>query len=382
MTKTYDVAVLGDGVVGQALALQLARERLQVALVQAPAAQRNAAAPPDIRAYALNAASRQLLDSLKAWPAPEAVTAVRDMWVCEPHPSDAATLRLATDFAAEDALAWIVDVPALEASLRQALAYQPGVDRVDAAPAARLTVICEGKHSRTRDDWGLRYDVRPYAHTAIAARLLCERPHGGVARQWFVQGEVLALLPMGGATGHTVALVWSMAHERAQALLAGQAAALEQALMQACDHALGGMQLQGAPAAWPLQRAEAVHWVRPGVALAGDAAHTMHPLAGQGLNMGLADVRVLVEVLQQREYWRELGDLRLLRRYERARKADFRRMAALTDALYSGFAHTDPRIAGLRRWGLRRFDQIPLFKRWAQQQASGPIYTPLIRTQP
>jgi len=372
MPKTYDIAVLGSGLVAHTLAMLLARDRLRVALVHGPLTHQSAAATPDIRAYALNHASRQLLESLKVWPGPQAVTDVRQMWVSEPDRAAAATLHFDAP-AAQSPLAWIVDVAALEHTVGQALPYQNGIDRLDTAPAAKLTVICEGKRSATRAQMGFEYDVKPYAHTAVAARLQCERPHGGVARQWFIDGQILALLPMDGDLGHTVAGVWSVAHERAHSLLNADHSAFADSLMHACDHALGAMTLQGRPAGWPLELSLARHWVQPGVALAGDAAHAMHPLAGQGLNVGLADVATLAAVLQQREYWREPGDLKLLRRYERARKADFLRMAGLTDLLYGLFGHQDSRIQSLRRWGLRGFDRLHPLKRWAVQQAAGQL---------
>lgn len=370
MSKTYDVAVLGSGLVAHTLALLLARDRFKVALVHGPAARPPAGAPADIRAYALNHGSRELLASLKVWPGPEAVTAVRHMWVSEPDRDDAATLRFDAP-SPESPLAWIVDVPALENTLNQALHYQTGIERLNAPPNAKLTVVCEGKRSSTRAELGFEFDVKPYDHTAVAARLTCERPHGGVARQWFVNGEVLALLPLGGDDGHAVALVWSVDRARAASLLNADAHTFADALMQACDHALGAMTLQGQPAGWPLELSQARQWVKPGVALAGDAAHAMHPLAGQGLNVGLADAATLAAVLQQREYWREPGDLKLLRRYERARKADFLRMAGLTDGLYGLFGQQDSRLQALRRWGLRGFDRLPPLKRWAVRQATG-----------
>ncbi len=370
MSKTYDVAVLGSGLVAHTLALLLARDRLKVALVHESSARPASPETMDIRAYALNHASRTLLESLKVWPEGAAVTAVRRMWVAEPDRDDPATLRLDPD-PADQPLAWIVDVPALEASVGQALRYQTGIDTLTTAPAARLTVICEGKRSATRAERGFEWNVRPYDHTAVAARLQCERPHGGVARQWFIGGDVLALLPTGGDDGHTVALVWSLSHQRARALLSADASAFEQSLMQTCDQALGQMSLQGQPAGWPLELSQARPWVKPGLALAGDAAHAMHPLAGQGLNVGLGDVATLAGVLQTREYWRDPGDIKLLRRYERARKAAFAQMALATEGLYGLFGHADGRIQTLRRWGLRGFDRLPPLKRWAIQQATG-----------
>ena len=373
MSKKFDVAILGGGVVGHTLALLLARERLRVALVtraQAPAA--DPAAPPDIRAYALNAASRDLLDGLRVWPdQPGAATPVRHMWVSEPAATDPAALRFDATASGAPALSWIVDVPALERTLAQAVGFQGGIEVRHEAPPAKLTVVCEGKRSRSREAHGFEFDVKPYPQTAVAARLRCERPHGAVARQWFLGGDILALLPLDGEAGHTVALVWSVPHERAQALLTLPPAAFAAAVQAACDSALGAMQTEGQPAGWPLELSRARHWVKPGVALAGDAAHAMHPLAGQGLNVGLGDAAELARVLREREYWRDLGDIRLLRRYERARQADFQAMALVTDGLFGLFGHSDTRLQALRRWGLRNFDRLTPLKRWAVHRAMG-----------
>jgi 2-polyprenyl-6-methoxyphenol hydroxylase-like FAD-dependent oxidoreductase len=377
MSKKYDVAILGGGVVGHTLALLLARDRLRVALVTRPAPPAPAHPTPDIRAYALNAASRELLQTLRVWPdsaalgQPPAVTAVRHMWVAEAAPEQPASVRFDAAAAQSDALSWIVDVPALEATLAQAVSYQPGIDVLHERPAAALTVVCEGKRSSSREAFGFAFDVKPYPQTAVAARLRCERPHGGVARQWFIQDSILALLPLEGDDGHAVALVWSVPHARAAELLALPAHALAQAVAHHCDHALGGMDLIGQAAGWPLELSRATRWVQPGLALAGDAAHAMHPLAGQGLNVGLGDVAELARVLHEREYWREPGDLKLLRRYERARQADVSAMAWVTDGLFGLFGHTDGRVQTLRRWGLRGFDRFTPLKNWATRQAMG-----------
>lgn len=371
MSKKYDVAILGAGVVGQTLALLLARDRLRVALVR-----RELPAPPapDIRAYALNAASHTLLDGLRVWPATTtdgapAATPVRHMWVAEAGRERPAAVRFD---AATAPLAWIVDVPALETTLAQAVGFQPGIDLLTERPAAALTVVSEGKRSASRDALGFEFDVRPYPQTAVAARLRTERPHGGVARQWFHQGEVLALLPLDGDGGHAVALVWSVPHERAAQLLALPPEGLAAAVAQACDHALGALQPLGQSAGWPLELSRARRWVQPGLALAGDAAHAMHPLAGQGLNVGLADAAALARVLREREYWRDLGDLKLLRRYERARQADVTALSWVTDGLFGLFGHTDSRVQALRRWGLLGFDRLGALKQWTAQQAMGP----------
>jgi 2-polyprenyl-6-methoxyphenol hydroxylase-like FAD-dependent oxidoreductase len=375
-TRRFDVAIRGAGVVGQTLALLLAKDRLRVALVAPPRAD---AGPPDVRAYALNAASRDLLHAVRAWPdagpqdnRPPPITPVTAMQVWG---DDGGELRFSADDQGAEALTWIVDVPALEQRLNDAVGFQGSIERVSEAPIAALTVVCEGKRSQTRDELGLEFDVRPYPHKALAARLRCDQPHGGIARQWFANGEVMALLPLGGETGNSVALVWSVPAQQADTWLQADPETFTQAVQARSAQALGHMHMESPAQAWPLELSRAQRWIartpQGGVALAGDAAHTMHPLAGQGLNVGLADVAELARVLQQREYWRELGDLRLLRRYERARAAEVGAMGWVTDGLFGLFSHGDTRVQALRNWGLSGFDRSGPLKRWIARQAMG-----------
>lgn len=367
--RRFDVVVRGSGIVGQSLALLLAQDRLRVALV-APASPAQAE-QADVRAYALNATSRQLLETLRAWPSDGvSATPISAMRVN----ADAGG-RLGFDAHEQGtaSLGWIVDVPQLEANLAQAVSFQSGIEVLDEAPAAALTVVCEGKRSATRQAVGLSFDVKPYPHKALAARLLCEHPHGGGAHQWFSHGEIVALLPMGGEHGRTVALVWSAPHEHTEARIAS-GDWLAEVQTRSAD-VLGRLSLDSPAQSWPLELSTARRWLAQGpqgtVVLAGDAAHAMHPLAGQGLNLGLADVAELARVLREREYWRSLGDPRLLRRYERARAADVSAMAWLTEGLFGLFSHTDGRIQALRNWGMDRFDRSGPLKHWMAQQAMG-----------
>jgi 2-polyprenyl-6-methoxyphenol hydroxylase-like FAD-dependent oxidoreductase len=372
--RRFDVCIRGAGVVGQTLALLLARERLKVALVSAP---RPPAAAPDVRAYALNTTARALLQSLRAWPddsgaAPAAVTPVTRM---EVHGDEGGDLRFSATDQGVEALTWIVDVPALEKRLADAIGFQGGIERVNEPVPAALTVVCEGKRSATREELGLEFDVRPYPHKAVAARLTTEQPHGGVARQWFARGEILALLPLDGAQGNSVALVWSVPAQQSEEWLAADPQALAQAVQERCGSALGGMQLQGPAQAWPLELSRARRWIaqtaQGSVALAGDAAHAMHPLAGQGLNVGLADAAALARVIHEREFWREPGDLKLLRRYERARQAEVGAMGWLTDGLFGLFGQTDTRVQALRNWGMSGVDRLGPLKNWLARKAMG-----------
>ena len=368
MSKTFDVCIRGDGVVGRTLALLLARERLRVALVSHARQTPAEPAAADVRAYALNSASRSVLETLRVWPDAPFATPVKEMQVWG---DDGGRLDFTADSVAQDALAWIVDVPALEQQLIQAVRYQPQIEIVAAPVKAALNVICEGKKSSSRDEFGVQWTVKAYPQKAIAARLDSDLPHQGVARQWFANGDIVALLPLSGAAGNSVALVWSVSVDRAEALEKLPAEEFCAALQAICGHEAGSLRLTSERASWPLALSNADHWVGTGWALAGDAAHTVHPLSGQGLNLGLADAASLAGVLAQREYWRGLGDEKLLRRYERARKADVAAMGAVTDGLHGLFAQTDDRWQVLRNWGMKGFARSSLLKRWVARQAAG-----------
>ena len=373
MAQTFDICIRGAGVVGRTLALLCARERLRVALVAPAQAE---PATPDLRAYALNAASCQLLQALRAWPDAPHATPVLRMEVAADQ--DGAVQFDAAEQGGQP-LAWIVDVPALQARLQEALRYQPQVEWVDAPVAAPLTVICEGRASSTRAQLGVEFDTTPYGQTAIATRLQCQLQHEQVARQWFApDGSILAFLPLGGPQGNSVAVVWSVSHEQAAPWLVADEESFTQQLLQASRGALGALQMIAPRASWPLQQARARHWCgrMPGRAdqawvLAGDAAHNVHPLAGQGLNLGLADAALLAQVLQTRESWRPLSDLRLLRRYERRAKAALLPADLVMDGLQQLFTRRETALAQLRNWGMNRFARSGPLKHWVAQRAMG-----------
>jgi len=381
MASPPDICIRGAGIVGRTLALLLARERLNVALVEST--QPNTA--PDVRAYSLNGAAKALLQDLRGWPEPPAVTPVHQMQVWG---DQGGQLNFGAQEQGVGQLNWMVDVPVLEALLIQAVQFQPQIQVLQAPVAAPLTVVCEGRTSQTRAELGVGFDITHYPQHAVATRLLCERAHEGIARQWFgwsaapgltqPQAEVLALLPMGGEGGREVALVWSVHPLRAHELMAMSAQEFALALTSACEHRLGGMELSAERAVWPLQLARAERWIGPmpgatkqAFVLAGDAAHSLHPLAGQGLNIGLADVAELVQVIRAKEFWRPLYDLKLLRRYERARQADVQAMGLVTDGLQRLFAQPGPVWQNLRNWGMRGFDRSGPLKHWMTQRAMG-----------
>jgi 2-polyprenyl-6-methoxyphenol hydroxylase-like FAD-dependent oxidoreductase len=363
----FDVRILGSGIVSRSLALALGRQGLRVALqARAPAAGDR----PDVRAYALNPASVALLSGLKAWDTlPEdARTAVHDMQV---HGDAAGAVLEFSAFAqAVPALAWIVDAAALEVVLDTAVGFSPQVTVSPEPPPAALTVIAEGKDSLWRDQLGVRFERHAYGQSAVAARLVADRPHVGIARQWFRAPDILALLPFDRPqAGHSYGLVWSLPEAEAARLLSAAPAEFEAALNDATAGAAGRLSLSGERAAWPLAIGRASAVTGAGWALVGDAAHVVHPLAGQGLNLGLADVAALAQVLAHRESWRSPGDADLLRRYARRRAAGTWAMAQATDGLWQLFAGQQPLWRELRNRGLGLVNRIPPVKRWLVGQA-------------
>jgi ubiquinone biosynthesis UbiH/UbiF/VisC/COQ6 family hydroxylase len=378
----YDVCVSGSGPVARSLALALSGQGWRVALAYDSAA----AAPQtkDIRTYALNAKAIQLLDRLKVWGPLQAFSAaVHDMRV---QGDDGGALSFSSWHQCVDELAWIVDAGALDQLLSEALRFAPHVTVIppvtpeQAHAVAPLLAICEGKWSAARASLGAAFTRHDYGHWAVGARLKASRPHLGVARQWFRSPDILALLPFNDPQpGASYGLVWSVPVERAKALAALPREAFEAALREAilasdpqAAAEVGELTLPTDVQCWPLAIGQADPWCGPGWVLLGDAAHQVHPLAGQGLNLGLADVDKLVEVLvsaREREPWRSPGDERVLRRYVRARWLATQAMAGLTDTLLHLFASQTGVVKELRNRGMGLLDRATPIKRWLIGQA-------------
>ncbi len=363
----FDVTVVGRGAVAAAAALALSQAGLRTACIgphgdsaARPGAAGTAAASPavpaddwDSRVFALSPSSRRLLQSLRIWDALDAarIAPVYDMRVCPgPAATDAAELHFDAYEARVDALAWIVEGGNLAAACERALgfsavtAFDASVTGVDAGTAARATlslddgrrigtrllVGADGAQSMTRRLCGIHADVHEYPQTAVVANFAGARPHRDTACQWFGAHGVLAMLPL---PGERFSMVWSAPHALAAELVGLPPQELVQRVAGVAGVAFAGLRVIGPAQAFPLKRVDCRSMIGERLALVGDAAHVVHPLAGQGMNLGFGDVAALADVLGGREPHRDAGDRMLLRRYERARREAVMAMRVTTDAL-------------------------------------------------
>jgi 2-octaprenylphenol hydroxylase len=375
-----DLIVVGGGPVGASLA-RAARGH-SVALL-APARRPPRSAPGDAfdsRVYALSPANVAFLRQVGAWQAlpPERLAPVRAMRVF----GDDGASRIEFDAyrAGVAELAWIVEDAALQDALWQGLDAVTGeLDEIRILEknacltlrdgrtlSARLLVGADGANSAVRRAAGIAAAEKDYGQSALVANFRCQRAHCDTAYQWFQRGPVLALLPL---PGEQVSMVWSLPAAEAERVLRLEPQALCREVEAASRGALGALQLAAAPRSYPLRRLAARRMVAPRVALAGDAAHVIHPLAGQGLNLGLQDVRELAAVLAARDEGRDPGDLRLLRRYERARAEPILGMNIAVDGLFTLFKGEGEALARLRNAGLNLADRVPVLKNVLMRQA-------------
>ena len=398
MQSNCDICIIGNGAIGKAAALGFAQAGASVTLLDAlvPAAAPVPATAPqqwDLRVYALNPVARALLTRLRVWDALDAsrVTAVDAMVVEGDAGARAGRLEFDSYAARSDALAWIVEDSNINAALDSALKFAANVRRVqgtadamqcDAAAgvvtlaggeriAAELIVGADGAQSWVRAQTGIDIDYRPYGQRAVVANFTCEKPHRGVARQWFSATEgIVALLPL---AGNRVSLVWSAPDALATTLLEVTTEALAVRVSAYCQASLGmltPLDAVGAKAfTLAMLRPHAITAAR--VALIGDAAHVVHPLAGQGMNLGFADVDALLQAVAERGAHRDRGDVRVLARYARERKESILLMHLATDGLQRLFAADIEPLRIARNIGLDLVNQLPFLKRRLITQAMG-----------
>ncbi len=371
MSKPFEVAIVGGGVAGSALFRAL--QGLRCALIAQAAPPRAAAGALDSRIYAISPGNAGFLERIGAWSAipRERLCAVHAMRVFGEDGKSSIEFDAWRSGVAE--LAWIVEDAELQGALRSGVAafsaaacrsMETGEDEAKlaltdgASLSASLVVGADGARSFVRTQAAIPVREHAYGQTAVVANFSCEKPHRNVAWQWFQGGPVLALLPL---PGERVSMVWSVGDAEAARLLALGPQALCREVAAASSHALGEFGLVTPPRSFALLRIEAQRMIAPRAALLGDAAHVIHPLAGQGANLGLQDARVLAEVLAGREPFRDPGDTRLLRRYERARAEGVLSMGTLVHGLQ--------RLPFLRNGALNLADRLPVLKNLLARRA-------------
>ncbi|MGH8273500.1 MAG: UbiH/UbiF/VisC/COQ6 family ubiquinone biosynthesis hydroxylase [Gammaproteobacteria bacterium] len=385
-----EVAIVGAGPVGSVLALALARVGVSAAVVEANAPPQWTEAETDLRVYALSRASQNILARLDAW---ERIVAARactydamEVWQAEGR----GRVRFAAADVDEPDLGHIVEGNLLAATLAERVRaahdivwhcpeklerLNVGDDVVELKleSGRRLTALvvvgADGARSQVRTLAGIQTEEEPYGQTAVVAHLNPEKPHDSAARQIFRPNGPLALLPL--ADGR-VSIVWSTTPKEAEHVLALDDIVFGDAVAEASEHALGKLTLASERASFPLLKLHAESYVAPRVVLAGDAAHVVHPLAGQGMNLGLLDAAALAEVIgDAHRQGRDVDDYLVLRRYERWRHGENLAMQTALTGFKQLFGLDVAPARALRGAGMKLFDLAAPAKRYAIRVALG-----------
>jgi 2-octaprenyl-6-methoxyphenol hydroxylase len=385
-----DVAIVGGGMVGATVALALAGTPLRVALVEAVRFDAAEQSSFDDRTTALGNGSRRILETLGAWP----LMAAHASPVSEIHVSEAGRYGGARLRAAEqglEALGYLVSNRHIGAALWQLLVQQPALQlrvpvrvheaqfeadcvRLRLAPPAatpgmaatpaaqecietRVVIAADGAQSLLARTAGIAHDVEDYQQVAVVVHVSTDRAASGVAHERFTPSGPLAVLPLRDGR-HTI--VWTLAPERAQAVLALEDAAFISELQQCFGWRIGRMLAASARASYPLRLSRAGSMRGPRLALVGNAAQALHPVAGQGFNLGLRDAALLAELLAAAK---DPGDPAVLEDYQRRRATDRRGMIGFTDGLVQMFGSDRALVVAVRSLGLQLFDLMPAAKR-------------------
>lgn len=402
--RSVDVVIVGGGIAGKACALGLAQLGLQTIEI-APDLGQAVAAPQGSqwgqRIYAFSPSTQKLLAHLQIWDALDhsRMQPVRDMRIYGDRGEKNDQLHLSAFEAGTPQLAWIGESNLIEHTLDQASRFQNKLERINdviekievdadggtlhlkngGAIRAQLIVAADGANSPIRSELGITTSEESYSQSAVVANWTCTYPHLETAFQWFLPGgDIVAMLPL---PGKQVSMVWSTSSEHAADLLKLKQAEWQERFSAIANGAigkqLGELTLNSTPAAFPLRKIRAKRFIgpetAPKVVLIGDAAHVMHPLAGQGLNLGLRDVAVLLNIIGKRESFRKPSDAVLLRRYERQRQGDTSALLWVTDKLKKLFSASSNTERQLRNWGLGLVNKSHFIKQRLIERALGDI---------
>ncbi|MFZ5523590.1 MAG: UbiH/UbiF family hydroxylase [Pseudomonadota bacterium] len=375
----FDVVIIGGGLVGASLAAALRDSGLSLALVESQTPPEPAAGW-DGRIYAISPGSRSFLEQSGVWSLLDAgrIAPVEAMRV---FGDTGAELEFGAYQMGVAELACIVENRALQRALWQKLLQQENLVLLQPASCAalrfggdaaeleledgrtlkaNLAVGADGQDSWVRDQAGIKAAPLDYRQFGVVANFDCELPHRGIAYQWFQPDGILALLPL---PGNRVSMVWSVGPGKSAGLLELSHDELCSQVAAASQHTFGELAIITPPAAFPLRMLTLRHIVARRLALIGDAAHNIHPLAGQGVNTGFRDARQLAQLLLERGAQNDCGDANLLRRYERKRKEDIYSMQATTYGLKYLFNNNVPLLRALRNLGLGATNRLAPLKK-------------------
>ena len=400
MENHFDVVIAGGGLNGPTLALALADAGLSVAVIDARPADSRAGDAFDGRAYALALASQRLLAALGLWPGladkAQPINQVRASQGRAGEGADPFGLHFDSAEIEEGRLGYMLEdrflYRALLAGMQGRVTHLPGhaVTAHDAGPAgvtvtlddgrrllARLLVGADGRQSPTARRAGIARVGHDYGQVALVAAFDHELPHHGIAQQYFMASGPLAILPL---PGNRSSIVWSEAQASAQAIMALDDDGFLEVLRPRFGDYLGQIRLTGPRFSYPLNLTLAQSYVGPRVALVGDAAHGVHPIAGQGLNLGLRDVAALAEVLvAARRRGEDMGSQQVLRRYEAWRRPDATTLALGMDAVNALFSNDNPVLRVARSLGMGAVDALAPVRRGFMRQAAGLSLDPMPR---
>lgn len=386
MNQQFDVVIVGGGMVGATLALLLAKHtKLQLAIVEKNQPTSQTSQQP-ARVSAINPHSQHILESVAVWQQLdlERISPYQRMCVWE---SSQSMLEFE---AADSGLAWlghIVENDAIQHSAMQLCQQHPDItvycpatpssfkDNVLAldgglALGTKLVVAADGAHSQIREWAGIRSRGWDYQQSGLVCSVQTAQPHQQTARQKFMPTGPLAFLPL--SHPQQCSIVWSLPSETARQMLELPDSEFSTLLEKHLDSQLGKVQVMGARAAFPLKLRHSDRYVEPGLALVGDAAHSIHPLAGQGVNIGLLDAQALAElVTQAAQCGRQIGSLHTLSKYQRRRRADNLLMQLSMDGLHRLFGCQLPGMSSLRVFGMSQLQKQPLLKNLLIQHAAG-----------
>jgi 2-octaprenylphenol hydroxylase len=392
MTRTnqFDVAIVGGGLVGLSLAALLGRAGTSVAVIEPNEPVREWPEESiDLRVYAITRASERLFAEAGAWAGMQGRAGpFREMrvWdvggnghihfdsaevgepylghILESRVIESALLRVIEDLASVRFLCPAAVKGFTDLGDRQEIELEDGA-RLNAG----LLVGADGRNSRVRDYAGIHAQVSEYGQQGLVAVVTTERPHAETAWQRFLPSGPLAFLPLFDGRS---SIVWSTRTDEAKRLLRLDDARFRETLGKAFGFRLGKVLDCGDRASFPLLRQSAEHYVRPRLALIGDAAHVIHPLAGQGVNLGLKDALELADtLLSARAKGRDIGAFSVLRRYERARKGDNLLMMGVMDAFKHLFGTNALPLRWARNAGLNLVDAVPVVKSQIMRSAMG-----------